>query len=201
MLFSFLFFFVGDFTIKIYNKQNKIYIYIFRFLLFKSLTPSGSYCGLLCVFSFSFPKKKKSPLFTLQQSLLYARPPLRQSPAQPCIAPLSSHHFQVCLHCFPCFRSQHDKAINRQLERGNIAQRIAYCVPVCALFEGMRPPVCVFGTLHSKRQNGRKNENKCLTHGHLTFIKAHSTAFISCICGPKYVKAFLIDFTGILPHA
>lgn len=55
-------------------------------------------------------------LFTLQQSLLYARPPPRQSPAQPCTVARGSHHFQVCLHCFPCFRSQRDQTINRQLK-------------------------------------------------------------------------------------
>lgn len=126
----FSFFFFGDSTIKIYNKLKQKNIYIGSCFLKAAPILLLPTVVCVCVFSFSFPKK--SPLFTLQQSLLYARPPLRQSPAQPCITPLSSHHFQVCLHCFPCFRSQHDKAINRQLKGGNIAQRIAYCVPVCA---------------------------------------------------------------------
>lgn len=73
---------------KIYNKQKMLA------LAFKSGTPSVSH-RTACF--------QKSPLFTLQQSLLYARPPLRQSPAQPCITPLASHRFQVFLHCFPCF--------------------------------------------------------------------------------------------------
>lgn len=98
-------------AIKIYNKQKKN-----RLLLDKSQTPSGSHCRLLYFVFFPPSVPPQNPLlFTLQQSLLYARPPLRQSPAQPCTVARGSHHFQVRLHCFPCFRSQRDQTINRQL--------------------------------------------------------------------------------------
>lgn len=115
------------FAIKIYNKQKK-----YPLPLCKSRPPSGSHRRLLCFpFSLPFFFPKNPLLFTLQRSLLYARPPLRPSPAQLCTAARGSHHFQVCLHCFPCFRSQHDQTINRQLKKKKKGDVAVHCAVHC----------------------------------------------------------------------
>ena len=122
--------------------------------------------------------KKYSPLFTLQRSLLYVRPP----PSEP--GSRSAMHYTPQFSSlpgfpplFPLFLSQHDTAINKQLKKGNMAQ--GHCLlssGLCLAFTGM-----VRGWAH-----------RCVCVRRLAvdffwhFIKARHAAFSSRICGYRY---------------